>query len=313
MPPRRNEENNVKRNLRYASALVCFTLAGCHMPHFGGNKPPTGQVVANVDGQEITVRELDAELAGVNLPNDPKVRKAAQQQALQRIIIRKLFAKAAREQGLDKTPQFVLDEARTKENLLAQALQAKLVDEMPAPTRDEATRYISDHPDLFSERKIFSVDQVRVARVTDPNLVKAIQPLNTLPDVEALLTKENIQFQAGAGSIDSIGSDPKLVEAIAKLPPGEVFVFPSGDGGMFIDQVRDSKVVPYTGEPAVTYALGLLKRTRVEEALQRQGQSIVAKAAGTIRYNPAYQPPKANLGAPAPGATTSSAKPAPAG
>src|SRR4029079_16187186 len=101
----------MRREFQFAAiSVACWALCACD----SGGKPvtagsePTGQVVATVNGQEITLRELNAELGAAPPPIDPKAAKAAEQAALRSIIGRKVLAGAAREQGLDKTPDFAL-------------------------------------------------------------------------------------------------------------------------------------------------------------------------------------------------------------
>src|SRR5215469_14989534 len=162
--------------------LIAMALAGCHFLHLGQASQPVGQVVATVNGQEITVRELNAELSQVNV-TDPKLRKAAEQYALRAIIARKILAQTARAQGLDKTPEFAIQRDRATEALLAQALAAKVAASVPAPTPEEAQNLITAHPNSFAERKIFTVDQIRTAGPLDQAVVAALKPLNTLDQI----------------------------------------------------------------------------------------------------------------------------------
>lgn len=266
--------------------LACIALGACGM---GKGKEPTGQVVATVDGDEITVTELRAELAGVSLP-DPKARKAAEQQALQMIINRKIIANAAEEQKLDKTPEFAVQEQRAMDSLRADALQKKVVNAVPAPSREEATRYMAANPHLFGERKIFVVNQIRMAAPSDPAIMKEFQPLKTLDEVEAMLKAKGIRYQRGNGAIDALTVNPRLVDAIVKLPPGEVFVIPSR-GVVIISEVRETQVQPFTGEPAVKYAINSIKSQRTEQALSKEFSRVVASAQSTVKYNKLYQPP----------------------
>ena len=112
-----------------AAAAACVSLAACNNPSKTVHgKGPAGQVVAKVDGQEITLRELRAELGGATF-SDAKVRKAAESQALQAIIRRRLLVKAAQERGLDKTPDFELQ----KERALDAALLAELQNSIANP------------------------------------------------------------------------------------------------------------------------------------------------------------------------------------
>ena len=77
------------------ASVVCTGLSACQFPQFGAAKAPVGQVVATVDGQEITVRGLNAELGGFATA-DPNVRAAAASATLRAIISRTILANAAR-------------------------------------------------------------------------------------------------------------------------------------------------------------------------------------------------------------------------
>ena len=97
-------------------AIACLGVGACRFPGIpglsGAGKAPTGQVVATVGGKEITLLELQAELAGAQ-GLDAKAHKAAEQQALRMIVARTALAEEARKEALDKTPEFVLLQQRT--------------------------------------------------------------------------------------------------------------------------------------------------------------------------------------------------------
>jgi len=141
---------------------------------------------------------------------------------------------------------------------------------------------------------MFDLDQIRMGRPTDPKMLDQLRPLNTLEDIAALLTRDQIKFQRGTTALDAVGADPKMVEAVVKLPPHEVFVVPNGNL-ILISQIKDTRIEPFTGEPAITYALNVLKRQYAREAVEEQVGAIMKKGAATVRFNKAYQP------APAPG------------
>ncbi len=279
--------------IRRASALIamtCLALGACRFPGLPGQaKAPTGQVVATVDGKEITRLELEAELSGVNTP-DAKARKAVEQQALQMIVTRTILADEARKQQLDKTPDFALQRRRLEDNLLAQTLEAKVASTVPAPSDEEAQRFVTDHPDIFAQRKVFVVDTIRMARPTDPNMIKGLEPLKTLPDVETYLTANHIEHGRTSGNIDAVGMDPKMVDQIVKLPPNEVFMYPGPNGVLMVNQIRETHIVPFEGDPATKYALAVLKKQRIQEVVSRQLHEIITAQAKTVRYNDAYKP-----------------------
>lgn len=287
---------------RFIGAALAVTAAGslgaCHFPGTGGgSKAPTGQVVANVGDQEITLRELKAESPPLNT-SDPKIREQSDQATLRNMVGRTILAKAARDQGLDKTPDFDMAKRRVEDTLLVQALQEKIAKGMPAITDDDAQRFIAEHPDIFAQRKVFTIDFIRIQRPTDPGVIKALEPLKTLDQVEEFLKSKQIPYQHSTGNLDAVGADPRMIDAMIKLPPNEVFVIPNGQT-LLINKIVGSKVVPFTGPQAVDYAKKVMTRQRTQEAINRQFNEIIAKAKPTVKFNKAYA-----AAAPNPGAVT---------
>jgi EpsD family peptidyl-prolyl cis-trans isomerase len=295
--------------------LCCLALGACHLGLGGllGKKAPTGQVAATVGGQEITLLQLRAELTGVNLPDD-KARKAGEQAALREIIARKLIAAEARNEGLDKKPDFILQKQRLEDTLLAQALQAKIVQDTPAPSTEEANHFIADHPDIFANRKIFTLEQIRMPRPANAAMVQALQPLNTLDEVEAYLKQQNIPYQRQNGTLDAVGADPQLIDAVVKLPANELFVVPTNEG-LVVNHIVSTREEPFTGDAAVKYAVQVLTVQHRQQAVRRAFNSIFQRGLATVSYNKDFAPPAkpaagaAQSGAPAP--SSAAPKPAP--
>jgi peptidyl-prolyl cis-trans isomerase C len=267
-------------------SMACLALAGCQP----SAKAPIGQVAATVDGQEITQKQIDTELAGAQLGNGPHALEAARRQALQSIVVRKLLAKAARDQGLDKTPEFAVREQGQTETVLAQALEAKLVNAVPQPTAEEAQDFMRKNPDVFAERKIFTVDQIRFGPPAGSNVLREIQPLNTLEEIAAVLNREKVPFQRSIERIDAVGNDPNVIAQIVKLPSNAVFILPSR-AGVSADQIKDAEVEPFTGEAATKYATQVLLVQRRRESFQRYLGQIVAKAnaSNAVVFSKMYQ------------------------
>lgn len=275
--------------IRPAMAVLAATsLGACHLPAFGGDKAPTGEVVAVVDGQEITARQLRTEL-GASVPSDPRALKKFEQQALQEIIARKLVAAAARQEGVDKTPDFVIQQQRETETLLSQKLIEKITTGVPATSREEAESYISAHPDIFAERKIFNIDQVRIIHPTNPEIMDGLKPIDTMDSVIEFLNNKQVKYERGMTTLDAVGSDPNLIAAVMKLPANEVFVFPAGQF-ILINQIKSSRIEPFVGEAAVTYAMAILKKEHTQDAVQRELREILAKGGKDVRLNKAFKP-----------------------
>jgi EpsD family peptidyl-prolyl cis-trans isomerase len=293
-----------------AAIAASMTLAGCdQVKKLVGGKP-AGQVVATVNGEEITSLELRQEMGGFS-SRDPKIVKLAQQQALQQIIMRRLLVQKAKEDKLDKTADYNLQVKRGEENLLAQSYQRKLASTIPAPSRAEAEAFIANNPGRFAQRRVMVVDQV----IAPPNKIapERFKPLNTLEDVKALFDAEGVPYQQNVASFDTLSADPRLVKQVDGLPPGEVFVVPQG-GSLIFNRVSQSKVVPFRGDPAIAFASNAIRSQKAQETVRSRMETLRKGAEAKIVYNAAYKPPPpAKPGAkPAAPAAAAPAAPAPA-
>ena len=272
-----------------AVSIACASLLLCACRwDLGAPKQPVGQVAATVDGKEITVRQLQLELASAQF-RDQQVQKVAEQGALNALIGRTALADAARKAGIDKTPDFEMQKSRMIDNLLAQAYAAKIAKDVPPPTREEAQRYVTDHAELFSDRKIYRVDQIHaIAPASEPNFPNQLAPIKTMPDMVALLNSKHIAFSRGEETIDSAAVDPRLAQALAKLPPQEVFVLINGPN-LLINQIRSTQSAPISGDQAVALATQTLTTQHQEQAVTKAVQEALAAAVKSVQVNKAYQ------------------------
>jgi EpsD family peptidyl-prolyl cis-trans isomerase len=254
----------------------------------GGDKAPSGQVVATIGKDEITAINLRNEMGGFSTP-DPKVRRAAERQALDSIITRKILAKAAKDAKIDKTPEYAQQEQRLKEALLVQTWQNRLARAVPPPSREEIDRFIAANPNYYGARKILVVDQLRMARPSNPQLLQQLQPLNTMEAIEQLLSANRIQFARGATRIDALSLPPQVLDQILKLPPNELFVLPAGNL-LLVNQIREVQVAPVAPQAAVNHAQQFLRNQRTQEALQRQFGATIQRARKDVKYSKAFEP-----------------------
>lgn len=289
-----------KMKLRHGVVLgvaACLLVAGCGK----GGKEPKGQVVATVNGQEITAIDLRNEMGDFRAP-DAATRKAAERAALQQIIDRKLLAEVAKERKLDKTPDYVQQKRRVDEAFIVRYWQTSIAKSVPAPSKEEVERFVAANPDLYAARKVFVLDQIRAPMVRDPAVIEALKPLKTLADVGSLLTSKNIRFQQGSTTLDALTAPPEVVSQIMKLPADEVFVVPQGNL-LTINHIRETRVVPAPAEVATVHATQYLKNQRTQTAVQRELSAALAaakKEKDAVQYAKAYQPPAKAAVNPAP-------------
>lgn len=288
-----------KRFLLLAAPLA---LAAC------GDKAsaPTGQVVATVGGEEITTTDLDSELAGATAPT-PEGQKNLQRMALENIINRTILAQAAEEEGLAKGPEFAVIERKARQAALVELLQRNLAKSLPQPSAEEVDNFIVENPSMFANRKVYVVDQIVVPQANQ-EILKALQPVKTMAEAEAVLAKFNVKGNKTVGVIDSLTIPPQAAQQIGALPPNEVFIIPA-NGALRINQIRSSQVDPISGDQAKSIAKELLVRQRAQTAMQTSLGDKIKAGRANVKYNDAFAPPKA----PAGGAARAPAQAAPAG
>ena len=287
-----------KRFLLVAAPLA---LAAC------GDKAsaPTGQVAANVNGEEITTTDISTELNGATAPT-PEGQKNLQRMALENIINRTILAQAAEAEGLAKGPEFAVIERKAKQAALVELLQRNLSKTIPQPSAEEIDNFIAANPSMFANRKIFVVDQIVVTQANQ-EVMKALQPVKTMADAQAVLAKFNIKGNNAVGVIDSVTIPPQAAQQIGALPPDEVFIIPA-QGALRINHVRSSQTDPITGEQARNIAKELLTRQRGQTAMQTSLGDRIKAGRAKVKYNDAFAPPKPPAGA-APAAAGGAPKP----
>lgn len=268
-----------KAGLALCAASVLL-LSGCE-------KKVGGQVVAVVNGEEITQQELNAELGSQQLPQGAD-RKVVMQQLLQRVVDRKLLVAKAKEQGLDKSPTYLAQVSRAQDAVLIDTLAGNAAKSVAVPDAAAAAQFMTANPSLFAARRRYQLDQIAFSAKPSPALDAKLKPAKTLAQVEAVLRGENIAFQRGTGQIDTAALPPEVSARIASLPPGEPFLIP-GNGQLIVNVIRSAENVAVPAAQAQPAAAEMLRRQTVEQAVRKQVQQ--ARSSAKITYAPGFAPP----------------------
>ena len=284
--------------LRAGMALSgMILLAACN------RDAPSGQVAATVNGDEVTLQEVNAEVQASNFPATIE-KKVAQRIALQRVIDRKLVIKAAADKGLDKTPEYLGQKRRDDELLLAQLYARQQLAAVPVPTDADISKFMAEHGNAFSGRQELVMDQIRFAMPKDPGPLKALESAHTMADVGATLTRLNIKYERGAASLDSATVPANIMTALNKLPPTEPFALPS-QGLMTINVITARKPIANDDRQARAAAVSAWRQEKFAALLTQQVTSL--KSGTKINYQNGFGPPPANAGTPGATPATGSA------
>ena len=272
----------VKRStMLAASLLVMLAASGCQ-------REATGQVVAVVNGEEITLQELNAEIGDAQLPKNMDA-KEIQKRLLQRIVDRRLIAMAARKDGIDKDQEYLLRQRQTDDALLRDLLGQRTERTFRIPDEAAIKKYMAAHPTIFANREIFQMDRLQFAMPSDANVVRKLESDHTMEAVAAKLTSLGITFSRGLAEVDSATLPPLMVERIKSLPPGEPFLVPQ-PGGISAAVITSTRPAPLAPGQARSVAVQLMRKEAVESALEQRLKT--EKASAKIEYQPGFAPAK---------------------
>ena len=272
-------------HLTAAAAALALMLgtAGC-------GKKATGQVAAVVNGDEITLQEVNGAVGTAKLPegaDKEKVRNAV----LQRLVDQRLIEQQAKADGLDRDPDFLLRERQGTQQLLIQLYAKRAADTLRVPDQATVSQFIAAHPESFANRMILSVDQVAFNPPADQTQLAGLRDIHTLDGVTAYLKSKNIPFQRSAAKIDSAKVPPGLLKQVMALPAGEPFVVP-GPQGAVANAITGKEAAPLPPEQAQPLAVQMIRAQALDKVLQERLKDATAKA--KISYQPGFGPaPKA--------------------
>jgi EpsD family peptidyl-prolyl cis-trans isomerase len=238
-----------KRVLCAALILVAATLSACGDK--AKEKKP-GQALASVNGEEVTVLQLNEELqrAGVTANQQD----AASKQLLQVLIDRQLLQEAAAKENLDRDPKVMQAIERAKSLIIAQAYLQKRVGNVAKPTSKEVEDYFNAHPEFFSNRKQLSMNEIVIAaNDMTPEVRTAADSAKSLEEVAVWLDAHKIKYGRTQITRSTADVPPQLSSKLLSMPKGQLFAVKEGQRAMFISvtDVRDAPVSLAVAAPQI--------------------------------------------------------------
>ena len=275
-----------------ACALAAL-VAGCH------KGAPEGQVAATINGEEITLQELNTEIQANNVPQGAD-KQAAQRQALQNIIDRKLLLDAAREKKIDKSPEYQSQKQRADELLLAQTYAKQQLAVIPVPTNADISKFMGEHPNVFGNREILQLDQIRF-RPTSPSewerVYAAIKPDRNMDTVAQHLTGLGIKFERGKNGLDTAQLPTDIAKQIESRAPGDPFILPSNGGILTVNAVTGHQPAQIDPVEARQAAVGAWRQEQFTKLITDQLKQM--RNSAKITYQSGFAPDTKKPGAPA--------------
>lgn len=248
-----------------------------------------GQTVAVVDGQEVTLSELNFELGLANVPPGTD-KAAARSQVLQSIIDRRLVASQAKKEGLETTPDYVNRKRRGEEDLLISMLSAKRLNTVALPSARETDAFIASHPAMFANRQIWDLQQVQFEPPANPAVQAQINATHSFADLIAVLQKNGLPITQQKNRLDTAVVPAELFQKISALPAGEPFIVRVGDRAI-ASVISGREMHPMVGDQARPMAAEALRKEQAAKDMANRISGL--RKAAKIEYQKGFAPPPA--------------------
>jgi EpsD family peptidyl-prolyl cis-trans isomerase len=274
-----------------ACALATAALAACG----SGDKSAT-QTAARVNKEEITVHQIGALLANQKLA--PEQVPQAERQILERLVNRELTVQKALELKLDREPKVVQAIESARQEIIARAYADKLSEAAPRPSAADIKKYYTDHPMLFSERKVYQLHEFAVeADAKQVESLKAAMPaMKSSEDLAAWLKTNNLKFASQQAVRAAEQLPMSLLPGLSRLSEGQALLTPTPRGAQIM-VVRGVRAQPVDEERASRAIEQFLVNAQKRKLLADDIKAL--RAAAKIEYQGRFA-----ASAPLPGEST---------
>jgi EpsD family peptidyl-prolyl cis-trans isomerase len=247
-----------------ALLLGAAIAAGCG----GGEDTPVSQVAARVNADEISVRAVDAALARSPNGSAPLTARA-KREIVDKLIEQQLARQRAIEQKLDRTPQVVQAIEAARSEILARAYLEQVAEAQASPAPEEIRKYYLAHPELFAQRRQYSLEEISVAG--KPGIAAALQERvakgESMEQIAGWLKSGEVRYAVNRGvrAAEQIPLD--MLPRLQAMKQGEVQVIGAGGDGAVVTRLASARAAPIDEASAAPLIRQFLLKRRSSEAI----------------------------------------------
>jgi EpsD family peptidyl-prolyl cis-trans isomerase len=283
------------------SLLISLAGASAVLLACGGGKNGTGgEVAAKVNKDEISAAQVGFLLVQQrNLRPDQM--DAAGRQILDRLVEQQLTVQKATEQKLESLAGVQLALELARREVLSRAYLERVGEGAPKPTPEEIKKYYDEKPALFSERRIYNLQEISIEARPDqmPEIRERLTASKNTNEFVDYLKAAGLRF-AGNQAVRAAEQLPfNTLDAIAKMKDGQAMVVPTPTGAQVVVLAgsRSQPVSEEQARPSIEQFLLTERRRKLIEddmkALRASAkieyQGKFANAAGAAASMPAPQ------------------------
>jgi EpsD family peptidyl-prolyl cis-trans isomerase len=256
-------------------SLACVTLlsAGCNK---SDKKSSPSQVAFKVNGEEVSVHQvaLARQRAGQGAQSE-----AGSRRVVETLVDQELTAQAARKDGLEQDPNVVQLMEQAKRDVLARVYLERLSSKVNEPSTDEIDRYYNEHPNLFSDRRLFTLQETQVEAPADraealAAKLKATQGVDKLIET---IRADSLRSSTRQSSMSAEDVPLVLLDQLAALQVGQSVVLPA-EGSLRVLTLLSSQSAPVARGTATRLISIFLVNERKRQLIDTSVKALRAAA-----------------------------------
>jgi hypothetical protein len=167
---------------------------------------------------------------------------------------------------------------RARSLIVAQAYLQKRIGNVTKPTPAEIEDYYNKHPEFFSNRKQFSMNELVIAASDlTPAVRGAADTARSLEEVAVWLDAHRVKYGRNQVTRSTADVPPQLSSKLLGMPKGQLFVVKEGARAMFI-AVADIKDAPVSLPVAASQIEQFLVNRKNKELAAAELQRLRAEA-----------------------------------
>jgi len=287
-----------------SAALVVALVASALLAGCGDKKKDAAasQTAAKVNKEEITVHQINYILSQQR-GLAPAQAASASRQVLEGLIDQELAVQKATDQKLDRDPRVVQQLEGARREIISRAYLDKIGQGAPKPTPQEIKAYYDAHPALFSQRRLYSFQEVNIQATPDQTetLRAKLAAAKDLAEFVAFLKANDYKYTANEAVRGAEQLPLASLDRIAQMKDGQSMfsVAPNGVSVLYLAGSRSQPVDEQRAVPAIEqFLLNNRKRKLVEDDLKS------LRSASKIEYVGTYAADAAKAAAAAPPPTS---------
>ena len=257
----------MKVKMLISTLLMSSLLTGC-----GGEKDnarKSTQVVAKINGEEVTIYQLNEVLSKVRVQVTEENQDEVKKKALENLIDQTLVLQAAKKVQLDRNPEVLTALEDAKRRVLVDAYVKRTLQDVAKPTIQAVEAFYNERPQIFADRSLFVYTKLTIPAEKEAieALVEELKAVKTIDELLPILDKKGVAYKQMVEAKTSETLPAALLAPLNVLKVADVGYLKLSDGLLVI--VLDKKIPqPITFEQA---------KASIENQLHQQNRKQAAE------------------------------------